>query len=90
MLVVWSDGVTEAAHGEEESGDTALIRELWVQSGRLSREVADRVLARVQDFSDGNQSDGMTLLSALPCLIAGLAGFGCTSGTSGMRRPLIG
>ena len=64
VLAVFSDGITEAASGDEEFGEARFIDEL--RSGmRLSeRELLRSILASVQQFSAGNQSDDLTLLIA--------------------------
>ncbi|MBZ5580746.1 MAG: PP2C family protein-serine/threonine phosphatase [Acidobacteriia bacterium] len=64
LLVVFSDGVTEAARGEEEFGEARLLDVLRANRDRAAGEILDAVLAAVQQFSAGAQSDDLTLLIA--------------------------
>ena len=64
LLVVFSDGVTEANRGEEEFGEVRLIDELRENSRRPVAEIVPAILASVQQFSTGDQYDDFTLLAA--------------------------
>ena len=64
LLVVYSDGVTEANRGEEEFGEARLIDELRANRRRPVAEIVPAVLASVQRFSTGDQYDDFTLLAA--------------------------
>ena len=64
LLVVYSDGVTEANRGEEEFGEVRLIDELRENIRRPVSEIVPAILASVQQFSSGAQYDDLTLLAA--------------------------
>jgi sigma-B regulation protein RsbU (phosphoserine phosphatase) len=64
LLVVFSDGVTEANRGEEEFGEARLIDELRENSRRPVAEIVPAIMASVQQFSAGDQYDDLTLLAA--------------------------
>lgn len=64
LLVVYSDGVTEANRGEEEFGEVRLINELRENSRRPVSEIVPAILASVQQFSAGDQYDDLTLMAA--------------------------
>lgn len=64
LLVVYSDGVTEANRGEEEFGEDRLIDDLRACDGSPVSEIVPAILARVQQFSTGDQYDDFTLLAA--------------------------
>jgi serine phosphatase RsbU (regulator of sigma subunit) len=64
LLIVFSDGITEAARENEQFGDERLI-DLLLASGNLSVEgIAEAVLSSVQEFSAGQRSDDLTLIVA--------------------------
>jgi len=56
--------VTEAVCGDEEFGEERLIGELHRLKNDPADTIVSRVLARVQEFSAGAQSDDLTLLVA--------------------------
>ena len=64
LLAVFSDGVSEAARGEEEFGEARLIEELRRRRECTPREVVGAVLQKVLDFSEGEQGDDLTLVVA--------------------------
>lgn len=64
LLAIFSDGITEAARGEEEFGEARFIDELRSGIGRSETDLVTTILASVQQFSAGNQSDDLTLLIA--------------------------
>jgi len=64
LLAIFSDGITEAARGEEEFGEARFIDELRSGSGRSETDLVTTILASVQQFSAGNQTDDLTLLIA--------------------------
>jgi serine phosphatase RsbU (regulator of sigma subunit) len=64
LLVIFSDGVSEAARGEEEYGEARLIRELQACRHLPANEIVQTIFASVQGFSAGVQSDDLTLLIA--------------------------
>lgn len=64
LLVIFSDGVTEAARGDQEFGELRLIEELRACGSLPVNEVVTKILNSVQEFSAGTQSDDLTLLIA--------------------------
>ena len=64
LLVVFSDGVTEANRGEEEFGETRLIAALRSAASLPAGEIVPAILGCVQEFSAGDQYDDLTLLVA--------------------------
>ena len=64
LLVVFSDGITEAPRGEEEFGERRLIDELLARNGSSVNAIMSGILGRVQEFSNGAQADDLTLLIA--------------------------
>ena len=64
LLAIFSDGVTEAAHNEEEYGDARLIQELHVCRHLSASDIVQTIFASVQEFSAGAQSDDLTLVNA--------------------------
>jgi len=64
LLVVFSDGITEAVCGDEQFGDQRLIDLLLANRGLPVDGIADAVLSGVQAFSAGRQSDDLTLIVA--------------------------
>jgi sigma-B regulation protein RsbU (phosphoserine phosphatase) len=64
LLAIFSDGVTEAASGEDEFGERRLIEELRAHRSLPANEIVAAILNRVQQFSRGAQSDDLTLLIA--------------------------
>ncbi|MGA7049466.1 MAG: SpoIIE family protein phosphatase [Candidatus Sulfotelmatobacter sp.] len=64
LLVIFSDGVTEETREEEEFGEARLIHELQACRHLQANEIVQAILASVQEFSAGAQSDDLTLLIA--------------------------
>ncbi|HZM11654.1 MAG TPA: PP2C family protein-serine/threonine phosphatase, partial [Candidatus Limnocylindrales bacterium] len=65
VLVIYTDGVSEAADDkEEEFGETRLIEVARSHPQHSADEILDAVLASVQGFSQGEQADDMTLIVA--------------------------
>jgi sigma-B regulation protein RsbU (phosphoserine phosphatase) len=74
LLVVFSDGVTEAAVGQasglsvatddEEFGEARLIDVVRAARDHSANEIVNAILDGVQQFSQGGQSDDLTLLIA--------------------------
>jgi sigma-B regulation protein RsbU (phosphoserine phosphatase) len=64
LLLVFSDGVTEAVHNEEEFGEARLIEGLRAHSHLPPDEIVTAIFSGVQEFSAGEQSDDLTLLVA--------------------------
>jgi serine phosphatase RsbU (regulator of sigma subunit) len=64
-LVVYSDGVTEAATAEgEEFGECRLVETLRLQPHLPVSTLLETIVATVQKFSDGEQADDITLVIA--------------------------
>jgi sigma-B regulation protein RsbU (phosphoserine phosphatase) len=65
LLVIFSDGVTEAAgENDEEFGESRLIAELEAVHALPAKDIVASITARVQEFSRGAQSDDLTLVVA--------------------------
>ena len=64
LLVVFSDGVSEATCHEEEFGEARLIDEVRANRHLSANELVSAILNKVQLFSAGEQSDDLTLLIA--------------------------
>jgi serine phosphatase RsbU (regulator of sigma subunit) len=65
MLVVYSDGVTEAATAEgEEFGECRLVETLRLQRHLPVPTLLKTIVATVQKFSEGEQADDITLVLA--------------------------
>jgi len=67
LLAIFSDGVTEAMHGEEEFGEARLIEELRASRRLPADQVVTTILSSVQAFSPDMQSDDLTLVVAKAC-----------------------
>jgi serine phosphatase RsbU (regulator of sigma subunit) len=65
-LVIYTDGISEAAEGDdaEEFGEERLIASVRAQQAQSSAETLDALVAEVQLFSHGWQADDMTLIVA--------------------------
>ena len=64
LLAIFSDGVTEAMRGEEEFGEARLMEDLRRSRGLPVEQIVTSVFNDVQEFSQGNQSDDLTLVVA--------------------------
>jgi sigma-B regulation protein RsbU (phosphoserine phosphatase) len=64
VLAIFSDGITEAMHGEEEFGEGRFVEALNDCRALDAERIVATILARVQEFSAGQQSDDLTLLVA--------------------------
>jgi serine phosphatase RsbU (regulator of sigma subunit) len=62
VLAIFSDGVTEAMRGEEEFGEARFIDELRLRWRLPVSEMVGAILESVQEFSEGTQSDDLTLV----------------------------
>jgi serine phosphatase RsbU (regulator of sigma subunit) len=64
LLVIYTDGVSEAAPSEEaeEFGDERLIENIKAHQRQSADEILDQIIAEVQRFSQGEQADDMTLI----------------------------
>ena len=62
LLAVFSDGITEATHDQEEYGEARLIEEMRAHPDLAQDALIEAVLADVQRFSTGPQADDLTLL----------------------------
>jgi sigma-B regulation protein RsbU (phosphoserine phosphatase) len=65
VLVIYTDGVSEASPNEEdEFGEERLIEAARNHRHRSADEVLEAILSQVQEFSQGEQADDMTLIVA--------------------------
>jgi len=64
LLVMFSDGITEAVHNGEQFGEEKLINLLLANGAQPVEGIAGTVLSSVQEFSAGSQTDDLTLLIA--------------------------
>ncbi len=64
VLVIYTDGVSEAAASEEaeEFGDERLIESVRTHQSKPADEMLEATIADVQRFSQGEQADDMTLI----------------------------
>jgi phosphoserine phosphatase RsbU/P len=61
-LLLYTDGVIEAANGgEEEFGQERLVKLLTASAGRTVEEMADLILSTVQDWAS-TQTDDLTVV----------------------------
>ncbi|HLM98876.1 MAG TPA: SpoIIE family protein phosphatase [Bryobacteraceae bacterium] len=61
---LFSDGVTEATHDDEEFRRGSLIQELKAASQLPVNEIITAILTSVQQFNTGPQYDDLTVLIA--------------------------
>ncbi len=66
VLVIYTDGISEAADGEEgeEYGEERLVAATRKVQHQPAAQMLDMIVAEVQDFSKGYQADDMTLIVA--------------------------
>jgi sigma-B regulation protein RsbU (phosphoserine phosphatase) len=66
VLVIYTDGISEAAAGEdaEEFGEERLIQNIRTYRAKPAAEMLGRLVSEVQRFSQGEQADDMTLIIA--------------------------
>jgi sigma-B regulation protein RsbU (phosphoserine phosphatase) len=66
VLLIYTDGISEAAPGEdaEEFGEDRLVASMKSHCCRSAQETLDGIIADVQRFSQGEQADDMTLIVA--------------------------
>jgi len=66
VLVIYTDGISEAAESEEseEYGDERLAQSVRTHRGKAAVEMMDSIIMEVQEFSKGEQADDMTLIVA--------------------------
>jgi sigma-B regulation protein RsbU (phosphoserine phosphatase) len=66
VLVIYTDGISEAAASEEaeEFGDERLIQSVRAHRTKSAGEMLEAIIAEVQGFSQGHQADDMTLIVA--------------------------
>jgi len=65
VLVIYTDGITEAGPNEDEDfGEKRLIATVQNHQQQSAPEIRDVILSQVQQFSRGKQADDMTLIVA--------------------------
>ena len=65
VLVIYTDGISEAGPNEEEEfGEERLIATTRKHQRQSAGEILDNILSEVQQFSRGEQADDMTLIVA--------------------------
>jgi sigma-B regulation protein RsbU (phosphoserine phosphatase) len=64
LLVVYSDGITDASRGDDQFGDERLVRIVRDHAHLPVDDIADAIIASVQEFEGGDQSDDLTLVVA--------------------------
>ena len=65
VLVIYTDGISEAGPNEEEEfGDDRLIAATRKHQQQSAGEILENILSDVQQFSRGEQADDMTLIVA--------------------------
>jgi sigma-B regulation protein RsbU (phosphoserine phosphatase) len=66
VLLIYTDGISEAAPGEEaeEFGEDRLIQSIRTHRAKCADGMLEAVIADVQRFSQGEQADDMTVIVA--------------------------
>ena len=65
VLVIYTDGISEASPNEEdEFGEQRLIDATRSHRQRSADEILEAIISEVQEFSQGEQADDMTLIVA--------------------------
>jgi serine phosphatase RsbU (regulator of sigma subunit) len=69
VLLIYTDGVSEAAPGDdaEEFGEERIIANLRSHRCQSVKDMLDGIVAEAQRFSQGEQADDMTLIVAQCC-----------------------
>jgi len=68
VLVIYTDGISEASPNEEdEFGEERLQDVVRRRQSQSADEILDAILRDVQQFSQGEQTDDMTLIVAKAC-----------------------
>jgi sigma-B regulation protein RsbU (phosphoserine phosphatase) len=64
VLVIYTDGISEAAAGDdgEEFGEDRLVATAQAHRDETAEHLLDTIVAEVQSFSQGYQADDMTLI----------------------------
>jgi sigma-B regulation protein RsbU (phosphoserine phosphatase) len=64
VLLIYTDGISEAAAGEEaeEFGEERLIENMKIHQRKPAGTILDEIIAEVKRFSQGEQADDMTLI----------------------------
>jgi sigma-B regulation protein RsbU (phosphoserine phosphatase) len=62
VLVAYSDGVTEAINDSGLFGEERLVAAVREHAHETPDQILSGILARVNDFSGGSQSDDLTLV----------------------------
>jgi sigma-B regulation protein RsbU (phosphoserine phosphatase) len=66
ILVIYTDGITEASNrDEEEFGEARLISLLRQNKGLRPSELLHQILKSVQEFAPGEQADDLTTIIAI-------------------------
>ena len=61
-IVLFTDGVSEARRGEEDFGDDRLIELLLAHRHLGARELQERIVDAIRDFTGGDFNDDVTLV----------------------------
>ncbi len=68
VLVIYTDGISEAGESDEDNseefGEERLMAAIRKQQKQSASEILDNILSEVQQFSRGEQADDMTLIVA--------------------------
>ena len=66
VLVIYTDGISEAATGDEgeEFGEERLVATVLAHPAMSAEQLLDAIIAEVEAFSRGYQADDMTLIVA--------------------------
>ena len=63
-LVVFSDGIPEAANCDQEFGEARIQQIVTAHSGGTVAAIVERLMSGARDFTNGRQRDDMTVLVA--------------------------
>lgn len=69
VLVIYTDGISEAAATEEgeEFGEERLTAQIKTSQHQSANQILDEIVSTVMEFSQGEQADDMTLIVARCC-----------------------